>query len=446
MHKLSLFGTAPSCSALVMALAERLCYSRGKSPAPELPRGMRYDEAGHGLPGLQGKAYLESSLVRARDDVMSWSTKVHGLRETLRKEQEERASRLRLMTEQVKALQDANFQLQQQMSNAQGCAAAPRPMVASRPDVVAKALELDASLRELERQQHDRLYRGAWNLAGALRGLCSEAEVAAQVSACKAAEENTGQLKYPGGGFDVAAAQGDDFRVASLDAASQQALKQRLQSLGDVVVYANSKFEACAATGRPIPPGALRIRPRRCDHVFLIESLMPYWAEGICPVCRCSFALGQPHESAPASDDCDRYSSVSTSISQVASGPMAHQHRSRREGAPGHGAEAGGDGRLAERRCPQPHRGRSVSPGSLRRSSPATSFCHGASRGEASSLSHGYEVEHEPPGRSAGGAASPPRPGDRFCSTSPSRSGVSAVSHGSSGGGAQQSGSRGRPL
>merc|ERR1719433_770025 len=110
----------------------------------------------------------------------------------------------------------------------------------------------------------------------------------------------------------------EDPSGAALDAETQQALKRRLQSLGDVVVYTNTKFEACAVSGRAIPPGALRIRPRRCDHVFLVETLMPYWAEGLCPVCRCSFAYDRPHDS-NGGDDGDRFSSVSTSVSQRAS-------------------------------------------------------------------------------------------------------------------------------
>lgn len=100
-----------------------------------------------------------------------------------------------------------------------------------------------------------------------------------------------------------------------LDPETQQLLKKRLQSLGDVVVHASDKFEACCASGRVIPPGALRVRPRRCDHVFLVECLMPYWAEGLCPVCRCSFAYDRPQDA--GYDESDRYSSVSTSISQA---------------------------------------------------------------------------------------------------------------------------------
>merc|ERR1740117_2080175 len=99
-----------------------------------------------------------------------------------------------------------------------------------------------------------------------------------------------------------------------LDVETQQALKRRLQSLGDVVVYSSDKFEACSASGRVIPPNALRVRPRRCDHVFLVECLMPYWAEGLCPVCRCSFAYDRPQDA--GYDESDRYSGVSTSVSQ----------------------------------------------------------------------------------------------------------------------------------
>merc|ERR1719346_521602 len=85
-------------------------------------------------------------------------------------------------------------------------------------------------------------------------------------------------------------------KVAPAIPPAEEALKRRLQSLGDVVVYTSDKFEACCASGRAIPPGSLRVRPRRCDHVFLVECIMPHWAEGLCPVCRCSFAFNQPEE------------------------------------------------------------------------------------------------------------------------------------------------------
>jgi len=121
-----------------------------------------------------------------------------------------------------------------------------------------------------------------------------------------------------------------------LDPETQQLLKKRLQSLGDVVVHASDKFEACCASGRVIQPGALRVRPRRCDHVFLVECLMPYWAEGLCPVCRCSFAYDRPQDA--GYDESDKYSSVSTSISQAL--PRHVHSSSNSDGGPLRGPRA----------------------------------------------------------------------------------------------------------
>lgn len=67
------------------------------------------------------------------------------------------------------------------------------------------------------------------------------------------------------------------------------------------------------------------MRPRRCDHVFLVECLMPYWVEGLCPVCRCSFAYSRDN------DENDRCSSVSTSVSQRAN-VLSLRHETRHDG------------------------------------------------------------------------------------------------------------------
>ena len=112
--------------------------------------------------------------------------------------------------------------------------------------------------------------------------------------------------------------------LGPLDEETQQALKRRLQSLGDVVVFSSEKFDACCASGHSIPPGAIRVRPRRCDHVFLVECLMPYWVEGLCPVCRCSFAYSRAE-----GNESDRCSSVSTSVSQRAKRLSPHRQTNR---------------------------------------------------------------------------------------------------------------------
>merc|ERR1719215_1331435 len=141
--------------------------------------------------------------------------------------------------------------------------------------------------------------------------VCQRPDVTVQLATPLATEE--GLAPMPGPSMPAV-----EEEPAVLDSETQQALKSRLQSLGDVVVYASDKFEACCASGRAIPPGALRVRPRRCDHVFLIECIVPYWAEGLCPVCRCSFAHDNPEEIS-VDDNDDRYSSLSVSVSQVSS-------------------------------------------------------------------------------------------------------------------------------
>jgi len=74
---------------------------------------------------------------------------------------------------------------------------------------------------------------------------------------------------------------------------SELELKQRLESLGHVLVFSSSRPEACSSCLNQMKASAPRIRPKRCDHVFHIECLVLYWAEGLCPVCRCSFAFEQ---------------------------------------------------------------------------------------------------------------------------------------------------------
>ena len=127
---------------------------------------------------------------------------------------------------------------------------------------------------------------------------------------------HAGHVGHSGHGHEAFAAStpapSTQFASLGVDDETLHALKRRLQSLGDVLVFTSDKFDACCASGHSIPPGAVRVRPRRCDHVFLVECLMPYWVGGLCPVCRCSFAYSREN------DESDRCSSVSTSVSQRA--------------------------------------------------------------------------------------------------------------------------------
>jgi hypothetical protein len=195
---------------------------------------------------------------------------------------------------------------------------------------VAKTMELEKMMREFQQTHQERLYSRVWSLTSAMLAVCQKQEqLHSQVpslekaAAIPAATEESLMLQAPlANATQVAPSngivtvdEGAPTGASILDPETQQLLKKRLQSLGDVVVHASDKFEACCASGRVIPPGALRVRPRRCDHVFLVECLMPYWAEGLCPVCRCSFAYDRPQDA--GYDESDRYSSVSTSISQA---------------------------------------------------------------------------------------------------------------------------------
>merc|ERR1719410_886128 len=153
--------------------------------------------------------------------------------------------------------------------------------------------------------------------ADAVTGVTSNPVAASSTSAASVMQANVAQVPL------------DAPTAPVIDAATQQALKQRLQALGDVVVYTSDKFEACCASGRSIPPGSLRVRPRRCDHVFLVDCIVPYWAEGLCPVCRCSFAHDNPEEIS-VDDNDDRYSSLSVSVSQVSSALPRRDGDSRR--------------------------------------------------------------------------------------------------------------------
>ena len=202
---------------------------------------------------------------------------------------------------------------------------------ALKREVVAKTMELEKLVREFQ-QLHADLFSRAQSLSESMLRLSNDSQ----------SPPSQGVVLKPdtSGPSQFAS-------LGPLDEETQQALKARLQSLGDVVVFASEKYDACCASGHSIPPGAVRVRPRRCDHVFLIECLMPYWVEGLCPVCRCSFAYSR----IDGIDESDRCSSVSTSVSQRAK--RVSPHRPMRGPVVDDGAGVGSLGSLASLRAPR---------------------------------------------------------------------------------------------
>jgi len=391
-------------------------------------------------------------LQRNSDQMEELSKRAEQLREQIQKEQKRKHSIIIGLDEHFRSLQEDNEQLRGKLltTHSQNIAHTSDATFVKR-DIVTKTMELERALREFHQGQQDQLFSRIWDVTKAMNEACTRA---------------SGDVPRPSNGVAIAIPD-EDQGCLPLSVEAQQALKRRLQSLGDVVVYASAKFEACSATGHPIPPGALRVRPRRCDHVFLVECLMPYWAEGVCPVCRCSFAFDHPHDTVAGSDDCDRCSSVSTSISQIASGafarsaaallssganldggcgssaPVLPQPLSNHGG--GGGGGRGGGGRAGEpRSAPAPRDKSPMSPPNHPRSTSSGPH-RGTSRGAASSIGHaldgGQDVLRR--GRASGSPSPPSR--DRMLYISPSRSVASVLSHGSSGGQRHHT-SGGRPL
>lgn len=182
-------------------------------------------------------------------------------------------------------------------------------------EVVAKTMQLEKMMREFQRLHQEPFFT---RVCGIMNSMTAASSSNLPADALTSIAFNSLAVAAPVVQANAGPVTPDPPTAPVMDAATQQALKQRLQALGDVVVYTSDKFEACCASGRSIPPGSLRVRPRRCDHVFLIECIVPYWAEGLCPVCRCSFAHDNP-EDRSVDDNDDRYSSLSVSVSQVSS-------------------------------------------------------------------------------------------------------------------------------
>ena len=217
------------------------------------------------------------------------------------------------------SLPGQNRQLQTQLSQAQlQNTSKVSDATALKREVVAKTMELEKLAREFQQSQSD-LFSRVHSVSDSLLQMSRDVRVreVGEVDSRQRLSSIPSAIPFPSqnGRHEAGNGEGASPQFASLgvDDDTFEALKRRLQSLGDVLVFTSDKFDACCASGHSIPPGAVRVRPRRCDHVFLVECLMPYWVEGLCPVCRCSFAYSRD-----ANDESDRCSSVSTSVSQRA--------------------------------------------------------------------------------------------------------------------------------
>eukprot|EP00434_Breviolum_minutum_P002431 symbB.v1.2.002148.t1/scaffold116.1/size325063/5 len=238
------------------------------------------------------------------------------LREQIQEEQRRRSSRVLDLQEQLRGIEGQNRQLQAQLSQAQlQNTSKVSDATALKREVVAKTMELEKLAREFQQSQSD-LFSRVHSVSDSLLQMSRDLRVR-EVGEVQRLSSIPSAIPFPSqnGRHEAGNGEGASPQFASLrvDDETFEALKRRLQSLGDVVVFTSDKFDACCASGHSIPPGAVRVRPRRCDHVFLVECLMPYWVEGLCPVCRCSFAYNRD-----ANDESDRCSSVSTSVSQRA--------------------------------------------------------------------------------------------------------------------------------
>jgi len=336
----------------------------------------------------QEKRQLQNELRGKTEETNDLAREAQSLREQIRKEQEHRREKTAELAQQLEGLERDNKQLQMKLMKVQMQDSAKLNDVTTvKKEVVAKTMELEKMMREFQQTHQERLYSRVWTVTSAMLSVCQKPDVSVNIQTPGPTTDSLALLAVPSSGTlpgteeapspqsRAPATNGQAADAISggalLDPETQQALKRRLQSLGDVVVYASDKFEACCASGRVIPPGSLRVRPRRCDHVFLVECLMPYWAEGLCPVCRCSFAYDRPQDA--GYDESDRYSSVSTSISQAL--PRHMQSSSNSDGGSLRGPRTLGTiGESPERR------GRSSS--SLRKRKGSTSASPMGARGE----------------------------------------------------------------
>ncbi|CAL1149963.1 unnamed protein product [Cladocopium goreaui] len=285
-----------------------------------------------------------SKEIRTRNlDMERLQREAVSLREQIQEEQRRRRSRVSDLQEQLQRLEGQNRQLQAQLSRAQlQITSKVSDATALKREVVTKTMELEKLAREFQQSQSDLCSRvhsvsdSLLQMSRDVRDMTVEASRSEKISSPVAnpshhsgnghAPGHAGHVGHSGHGHEAFAAStpapSTQFASLGVDDETLHALKRRLQSLGDVLVFTSDKFDACCASGHSIPPGAVRVRPRRCDHVFLVECLMPYWVGGLCPVCRCSFAYSREN------DESDRCSSVSTSVSQRAN-VLSLRHEAR---------------------------------------------------------------------------------------------------------------------
>jgi len=308
-------------ASAIMPPGPPLPFDGGPPPSPgQMPRGQAGQNAQHWQEAYldleQEKRKVQGELRERSEEMNQLTREAQSLRAEIQAEQERRRSNVSELSQQLQNLEKDNKQLQMRLMKVQMQDSAKLSDVTTvKREVVEKTMELEKILREFQQTHQDKLFSRVWGLTNSMLATCQKPDVSLQIQTPVGTEESLGPVTRAGTAQPLPA--DDSANSPLLDPETQQALKRRLQSLGDVVVYSTEKFEACCASGRVIPPGQLRVRPRRCDHVFLVECLMPYWAEGLCPVCRCSFAFDRPHE--PGFDESDRYSSVSTSVSQCVS-------------------------------------------------------------------------------------------------------------------------------
>jgi hypothetical protein len=326
----------------------------GEATAPGSPQ--RWQDAFLELE--QETRHVQTDLKTTNEDVGNLQREAQRLRDEIDAEKARRQERIAVLSRQVEELERESKQMNMKLLKVQMQDSAKLSDVTTvKKEVVARTMELEKVLREFQQTQQDKLFSRVLAVTGTMLNTCQRPDVQLQIpdpvteedlSPIGGGEHGKRQPRQPFSA-PVPSPNGDGQAVASaagsfLDPETQQALKRRLQSLGDVVVYSSDKFEACCVSGRSIPPGALRVRPRRCDHIFLVECLMPHWAEGLCPVCRCSFAYDRPIDT--PFDEIDRYSSVSTSVSQAVPRPHLFRSSSTSDGGSLRGARAfrGGSG------------------------------------------------------------------------------------------------------
>lgn len=208
--------------------------------------------------------------ISGAEDRDSLAREVQALREEIFRERESRKQRLGPLVAKAEGLERENAQLRMQLLKQQAADSDKLSDVTNiKREVVTKTMELEKAVREFQQTHQERLFAQVRGITDAMLSLGEGRPLP--------------PARPPAGSADVPTS-------SAMNAETQEALRRRLESLGDVVVYTSDRTEACCGSGRVIPPGALRLRPRRCDHVFLVEALLPHWSEGLCPVCRCSFA------------------------------------------------------------------------------------------------------------------------------------------------------------